>query len=172
MKNVILNNGVYAAVALISINLLSLFFIGTDSSNYGLGEIVGYTAIVLSLGFVILGIRHYNMLNDDTSFIKNMAIGSGITLFPSLWFGTYNVIYIKWIDPNFMENYTNYSLDKMKATMSAQQFDEAKVKMIEDMEPFNYLYFQFIVMFMTVFIIGLIITVISSMILKFKPIAR
>jgi hypothetical protein len=172
MKNIIIKKGLYSAALLIMINLLSLLIIGTDPSNYGIGEIIGYSAIVLSLGFVILGIRQYNLLYDDSNFLKNMAIGSGISFFPSLWFGVYNIVYVKWIDPDFMKNYTNYSLENMKTSMSAAQFEVAKAKMIEDLAIFENLYFQFFIMFMTVFIIGLIITVLSSMFLKLKPIKQ
>ena len=79
---------------------------------------------------------------------------------------------MKWIDPEFMETYTQYSLDKMQAEMSPEEFEIAKAQTLEQMTMFDNLLFQFVIMFLTVFVIGLIISLLSATYFQVKPIRK
>ncbi len=172
MKKVIIRNGLISTAILVLINLITLAIFGTDPKNYEIGEIIGYATIVAALVLVIFGIREYEFQNNNSSFSKKLGIGTGITFFPSLAFGLYNVIYSKWIDPDFMETYTKYSLDKMQSNMSAEEFEIAKNQTLEQMEMFDNLFLQFILMFMTVFVVGLIISLVSALYFQLKPVKK
>ena len=172
MKKTIIKNGLIATAILVAVNLVSLVVFGTDPENYGIGEIVGYATIVCSLILVFIGIRELEFSGLNNSFLKRMLVGSGISVFPAVAFGLYNVIYVKWIDPEFMETYTQYSLDKMQAELSPEEFEIAKAQTMEQMAMFDNLFFQFFIMFMTVFIIGLIISLLAATYFQVKPIRK
>lgn len=173
MKNsIIVKNGLYGAAFLLVVNLLMLAFLGTDPSNFDISEIIGYSTITLSLIFVFLGIRQYELGASASNFLTRLGIGAGISLFPSLLFGLYNVVYVKWIDPDFNQKYADHMLGKMQASMSASEFELAKEQMLQDQALFENVGFQFFLMFLTVFIIGLIISILSSLYFQLKPVKR
>lgn len=168
MKNIIVKNGMYALATLFILNMVSLALFGTGPDSYEFGEIFGYSSIILCLVFVFLGIRQNNLTNDKVSFMNNFGVGSAISFFPSLFFGIYNVVYVKWIEPDFMENYYEYTMQSMKATMSSEEFEIAKNQMMAEQDMFNNIYIQFFFMFLTVFVIGIIISILTSTIYQFK----
>lgn len=142
MKNPIIKNGLIATVILMGINLLSLIIYGTDSQYFDIGEIIGYSSIVLCLLFVFVGIRESELVNGSNSFGKRFGIGSAIAFFPSLAFGIYNVIYVTIIDPEFMEKYNTYMLDKMREGRSAEEFEIIKNQYMADAAMWDNLWIQ------------------------------
>ncbi len=168
MQKFIIKNGLIASGVLLGFNLIFLVVLGNDQDNYGIGEVVGYAAILLCLAFVYIGISQFNQTQNKIKFGKSMVIGTGISLFPSVLFGAYNVVYIKWIDPDFLENYYTTSINEMEKTLSAAEFEEAKMRLLEEQEMFQHIGFQFLMMFLTVFILGLIISLISTIIIQYK----
>ena len=169
MKNLIIKNGLIATAILMGINLLSLVIYGTDAEYFDIGEVIGYSSIVLCLLFVFMGIRESEMLHGNSSFIKRLGVGSAIAFFPSLAFGIYNVIYVTIIDPQFMEKYNTYMLDKLKEGHTPEEFEAIKTQYLADAAMWDSLLIQFFVMFLTVFVIGLIIALLSSMYFQLKP---
>ena len=153
--------GIYSSAFLLGTNLISLAIFGTDPDNFGWGEIFGYTVIVVSMGFVFLGIREYKIKKESLSFWNALKIGSLISILPSLVFGIYNLVYVKWIDPDFFEHYLKYQIDQMN-----NPTQEDMMALQAQMEPMANPIAMFVIMFLTVFLIGFIIAVISSIILK------
>ena len=80
--NVLVKYGLYASLLLIVLSLGSLLVLGTGAENFGIGEIIGYSSILLSLVFIYFGLAEYQRKNGSMSFIKNLGIGTGIALFP------------------------------------------------------------------------------------------
>ena len=154
----------YAAAFLVGTGLAIFFALGTSPDNYGIGEILGYSSITLSLVFIFFGIRQYRNehLNGNINFGQALKVGLLIALFPAFAFGIYNIVYAEILDPEFMDNYYQYQLDAMQTTMSASEFEVAKAQMESEKDIFMNPITQFIVMFLTVWVIGLIITIISS----------
>lgn len=161
----ILRYGLFSAGFLIITNLIIFLLLGASSDNYGIGEVLGYSSITLSLVFVYFGIRQYrnDQLDGYINFGQSLKIGLLIALFPALAFGIYNVVYVEVLDPDFMENYYQHQLQLMEASMSSAEFETAKSQMEAEKEMFMNPGIQFFVMFLTVWIIGLIITLVSSL---------
>ena len=111
--------------------------------------------------FVFLGIREYVRETGAANFWNALKIGTLIAIAPSIVFGIYNIIYIKWIDPNFNQNYLQYQIDSLQ-NPTAEEIAalEASMKLWEN--PLM----QFFVMFLTVLIIGFIVSLISSVVLR------
>lgn len=147
--------------------LLSFLVFG-NSTDFGTREVVGYAAIVISLLFVFFGIRHYrDKENGGTlSFGKGLQAGVLITLIPAAVFGLFSVVHTEVIDPNFTETYYSHYLAEQQKMLSPEKFEQVKAEFEAQRAMFENPVFNFFLMFLTVFVIGLIITVISSLVLK------
>lgn len=173
MKRAIIKNGLIAVAILMGIQLVAYIIYGApDSSNFDVDEIVGYISIVLCLSFVFLGIRESRIQSGKTSFLNDLGVGAAIAAFPSFAFGIYSVIYYKWINPNFLEEYGAHQLNKMKANLGPEEFKAAEAQLASDMALWDSVGMQFFIMFMTVFVIGLIISVLSSLFFQLKPVKK
>ncbi|KAA1247740.1 DUF4199 domain-containing protein [Aquimarina sp. RZ0] len=170
MKNTVLRYGIYSAIT-ISILFLLGWLIGKNLS-YATQEIIGYTTMIVSLMFVFFGIKQYRDKenNGAVSFGKALIIGMLISLFASLAFGLIDVIYIKYINPNFATEYYTHIVEEMENSLPEAEF-KAKLAEIEaQKELFSSPVMNFLLMSATVFIIGFIISLISGLILQRKPI--
>lgn len=170
MKKAILRYGLYGAASICILFLLS-WLIG-DNLSYSVQEIIGYASMVVSLSFVFFGIRHFrDKINDGTvSFGKALLLGLAISLITALAFGVLDVVYIKYINPDFTEEYYARSLEQLEETLPAVEFEIERVKMESEKELFMNPVISFIVMSMTVLIIGFIISLLSAMVLQRKKI--
>ncbi|MTI39338.1 DUF4199 domain-containing protein [Fulvivirga lutimaris] len=169
MKNIIVKNGLIAVAVIMGIQIVAYVIFGLpEGIDFDRDELLGYGGILLCLVFVFLGIREYHIKHGKSSFMKYLGIGSAISTFPSIAFGIYSVIYYKWLYPDFLDNYGAYQLEKMKASMSAQEFEVIQTQFQEDMAMWDSVGMQFTIMFITVFVIGLIISILSASYFQFK----
>lgn len=166
MKKIALRYGLYSSLVLVGLFLMSYFIFERD--NYAVKEVVGYSSIVISMLFVFFGIRHYrDQLNGGMlSFGKGMKVGMLIVLLPSIAFGLFNVFYVWVMDPGFVERYYGLEIASLQKTLPAAEFEAARTRIENEIEMFSNPAVQFLAMGLTVFIIGVIVTVISSLILK------
>lgn len=172
MKHVILRYGLIGALILIGLNVAVLILLGIpDADDYALGEVIGYSSIFVALVPVFFWIKQYRdeVGGGALSFWKGIGVGVAIATVPSVAFAVYNLVYVKVIDPDFSEKYMQYSLDSARADMSADEFEryasqlEAQSAMLTD--PL----FQTVLMFLTVFLIGVVVAILSSIILRQTP---
>lgn len=167
MKNLIIKNGIYASLVIIGVHLI-YWIISDGEIDYSVGETVGYGSMILCMLFVFLGIREYRNveLNGSITFGKALGIGVLIALIPSAAFGLYDLAYVNYINPDFYDDYFQHYMNEMKASMTAAEFEMAKQDMEASKSFWTNPFLQFIVMFLTVFVIGFIVSVISSLVLK------
>lgn len=166
MKKIVIKYGMYG-VAVMFIISISAFFIFRDNHNWELQEIIGYTTIVLSLVFVFFGIRRWRDKYNagELSFWKGIGIGTLISLFPSIAFGL-----LTWIegviDPEWQDKYYTHYIEKVKKTTPPRELQATLQEIAEQREMFSSPIAQFGFMFLTVFVIGFIISIISALILR------
>lgn len=148
--------------------MITAFLIFKGKENWEAQEIIGYTTIVISLLFVYFGIRHWrdNYNGGRLSFGQGLKLGTLITLFPSIAFGLFTWLQMSALDPEFSDKYYAYQVQKMRASTPPAQLQVALQKLDTEKEMFSSPFLQFAVMFLTVFLIGVVITVISSLILQ------
>ncbi len=169
MKKMVIRYGLYSAVVMLGVFLFTFFFIGKESEmGFKISEIIGYATILLSMVFVFFGIKKHRDENNKgaITFWEALLTGTLIAAIPALAFGLYNLFYIEVLDPEFLDKYYNYRLEEAQATMSQNDFEMEKSKMESEKEMFQSPATQFFVMFLTVFIIGFLVSLISSIILK------
>ncbi|WP_299884793.1 DUF4199 domain-containing protein [uncultured Lacinutrix sp.] len=168
MKNTVIRYGVYGLLTAAILFLLALTL--GKSLNYSAQEIVGYTTMVASLSFVFFGIKHYRDKENNgiVSFGKALKIGVLISLFAGIGFGIIDYIYTTVINPDFATEYLDKTLETMKSTLSAEEFEIEKTKLTQQMADYGGSGFMAFIMFSSVVIIGFIISLISSLILQRK----
>ncbi len=145
------------------------FFLGMGV-DYDYGELIGYTAMVLSLLFVYFGIKHYrdNENNGKISFRKTILIGMLITFGSAVGVALFDYIYTSQINPDFASEYLEYSINKMQETLSAEEVKVKAAELKQQMEDYGSPGFMAFMMFASVVILGFIITLISGLILQRK----
>ena len=168
MKNTIKKYGIYAAM------VGGLFFIASHYIPWGMGystlEVFGYVSIFASLSFVFFGIKHFRdeINNGMISFTKAFLIGLAISFISGIMIGLLDFIYVKVINPEFYTEYSQYILEDMRDTLTAEQFELEKLSLETQMETFAIPGISGLFMFAIVFVIGIMISLVSALILQRK----
>lgn len=168
MKNTVIKFGLYALIS--GFLLFGLpFFLGMGV-DYDYGELIGYTSMILSLLFVYFGIKHYrDKVNEGKiSLGKAIAIGMLIALFSAIGVAVFDYIYTSYINPDFASEYLEYSIKKMEETLSAEEVKLKTAELTQQMEDYGSPSFMAFMMFVSVMILGFIISLISGLILQRK----
>jgi len=172
MKPTVYRYGLYSVIALVVLSAIDLFVLAKFTS-FATQEITGYLTMLLSMIFVFLGIRyyrdHYN--NGQLSFGKGLKIGLLIVLIPSVAFGLFDLLYTRVLNPGWFDTYYAHQLDEIRKAYPAERAAEKIKTMEQQKEMFSNPIFEFLLMAATVFIIGFIVSIISSLTLmrKSKP---
>ena len=168
MNNTIRKYGFFASTTICILSLLS-WFVGKDL-DFTTQEVIGYASMIVSLSFVFFGIKHFrDTYNNGTiTFGKAFLIGVLISLSAAITFGLLDVVYVKFINPDFLSEYYDASLAQMKEDLSPEAFELKLADLESQKELFSNIWVNFLVMSMTVFVIGGILSVLSAMILKRK----
>ena len=171
MKKTALRFGLYGFYAILIFFMLEWLIFRNNSENFEVREIVGWAGILLSVIFVYFGLKYYRDKHNggNLSFGEGLKLGLLIILFPSLAFGIFNVIYVV-LDPAFLDRYYNYQLAEIRNTVPASELNQRLKEVQQQREMFDSPLVQFIVMFLSVFVVGLIVTVISTFLLKRKAV--
>ena len=167
MKKTILRFGIYG---IISICLLSLLIWSlVDVVDDTMGEIIGYSSMVVSLLFVFFGIKHFQDKENNglVTFAKALLIGILISLIVSLAFGILDIVYVKFVNPDFMNEYYEGMLEQAQS-LPAEEFELRKAALLAEKEMFLNPFLHFFIMSMMVFVIGFIISLLSALILQRK----
>lgn len=168
MKKTILRFALYSSSTICILFLLS-WFLGKDLSHET-QEFLGYASMIISLSFVYFGIRHFRdqQNNGTINLKKGLLLGVLISLLTALAFGSLDMIYIKFINPDFLAEYYSATIEKLQSTLPPDEFKLELAKMESQKELFSSPIMNFFIMFLTVFIIGFIISLISAFILQRK----
>ncbi len=169
MKKIVLRYGLYATLLIVTVSAFNLLVLTKIAGQAG-QEIAGYLTIFLSTLFVFLGIRQYRDVENGgvLGFWEGMKIGLLIVLIPSIFFGLFDLLYTEVINPGWMQEYYSQYMEKIKNTLPPDQLADALKKAAAEKELFSNPLIQFLLMAATVFIIGIIVTIISAVSLKRK----
>lgn len=168
MKNTVIKYGLYGLIS--GFLLFGLPFILGMGVDNDYGELIGYTAMVLSLLFVYFGIKYYRdkVNGGKVSFLKAITIGMLIALFSALGVAIFDYIYTTQINPDFATEYLEYSINKMEETLSSAEVEAKSAELTQQMKDYGSPVFMAIMMFTSVIILGFIISLISGLILQRK----
>ena len=152
MKKTVITYGIYGLTLALALFLSGLYF--GQGMDFSTQEVIGYVTMVACLSFVFFGIKHFRDKenNGEITFGKAVLIGVLISAITALGITIADFIYTTSINPDFFKEYT--------AVMRAQGYEG-------EIPDYGSGFMAFI-MFVTVLIIGLIISLISALILQRK----
>ena len=173
MKKNILIYGLIAGIIISFLMLLSFIYYSHCNGNadYNISMLIGYASMLISFSFVFVGIRNYrDKYNEGViSFGKAFKIGIMIVLIASTFYVVTWLIDYFYFMPDFMDKYAAHTLDKLKASGASQVDIEKKT---QEMANFARMYknpfFNAMMTYCEILPVGLIVTLISSLVLKRK----
>ncbi len=159
MKNYIIRYGIYGASVSIALGILNWLLLAKPFGP-GPSQAVGYISIAVSLLCIPLGIKYFrDKLNKGKVSIGNaLKIGTGITLVSSVIMGLYGILFFAIEGDKFNEWQAKW--------MTEAHIEQARQQSEQMVAAVGSPVFQGLVMFAMVFIMGMIINLISSLILK------
>ena len=166
MKSTVFRYGIYATLTIVGLSW-GVFFL-LKNMGQGLQEVAGYLTILLAMVFIFFGIRHFrDRVNGGyLSFGQGLKIGVLIVLIPAVAFGLFDILYTEVLNPTWKEEYYTKYIDGLKKSVAADKLDAAIKKAEKEKEMFSNPLFQFLLMGGTVFILGFIVAIISSLTLR------
>lgn len=173
MGKKILFYGLISGFILTGFFLLShlLFMKNFSAEMWETGEIIGYSSMLIALTAIFFGVKSYRdrVLGGKITFGKAFALGAGISALSSIIFGIYVYFLYIAISPELSGKMIEVYREKIKTSGQTQ---EAVTKQLEEFEKeapmWKNPFLQSFVMLITVFMIGLVISFITAIILKRK----
>ena len=169
MKKAVLTFGLISGAMSAAMMLVTFPF--ADKIGFEKGAILGYTVMVLSALMVFFGVRSYreNAGDGRLTFGRGFAIGILITLISSACYvATWEIVYYKMM-PDFADKYAAHMVERAKASGASQQKIDESVRQAKQ---FKQMYdnpaINVGITFMEVFPVGLVVTLVSSGILRKK----
>ncbi|MCH7963082.1 MAG: DUF4199 domain-containing protein [Bacteroidetes bacterium] len=159
MKKFVLRYGLIGGCLIVGLGLFNWFFIA-QIFGYNASEIFGYLSIILALLCIPLGIKYFrDKLNDGmVSFGEGFKIGMGITIITSVIMFFYSMLFWVLAGDDFMK--------WREQVLTESELKQAQLQMAEMPDFVLSPWFQGLVMLLTVFLIGMIINLVSSLALK------
>src|SRR5436309_13060281 len=134
MKKTVLTFGLIGGAVIAVLTLVTLPF--TKKLGFDKSLVIGYTVMVESFLMVFFGIRSYrdNVGGGTISFGRAFAVGALIVLIISVCYVVnWEIMYFTFI-PNFVNDYSNYMVEKMRAAGAAQPAIDAKLQEMKQLK--------------------------------------
>jgi len=168
---------VYGSIAGVVVSVLMLITVNTTSHcegnlSYATSMLIGYAAMLIAFSLVFVGIRNYrDRYNEGViGFGKAFKIGIMIVLIASTIYVVAWLIDYYFFIPDFLQRYSAQMLDKLKATGASQiAIDKETSQMASLAIMYKNPFFNAMMTYVEILPVGLVVTVISSLILKRKP---
>ena len=167
MRKNIITYGLIAGIVVSFLMLLSIS-IGFD---FNIGLFIGYASMLIAFSFVFVGIRNYrDKYNGGViSFGKAFKIGTMIVLIASTIYVISWLIDYYFFVPDYLEKYAAHMLEELKASGASQiEIDKQTKEMANFATMFKNPLFNAMMTYVEILPVGLIVTLISSFILKRK----
>ncbi len=159
MKNFVVRYGIIGGCLSIGLGVFNWFFIAKAFGNPA-SQVVGYLSIVVALLCVPLGIKYFrDKLNDGmVSFAQGFKIGIGITAINAIMTFFYGMLFFVFVRDDFRQ--------WQESEMTAGELARFQAQMAQLPEFVSGPWFQGLILFLTICLIGSIINLISSLLLK------
>ena len=141
------------------------------SVDYNTSMLVGYASMLIAFSLVFVGIRNYrDKYNGGViSFGKAFKMGTLMVLVASTVYVIAWLIDYSFFIPDFLEKYSAHMLEELKSSgASASEIEAQKTEMAWFAEQYKNPFFNALMTYMEILPVGLLVTLISSLILKRK----
>lgn len=144
--------------------------IAGEDGKHLVSEIIGYTIMVAALSTVFLGIKKVRDEQGFLSFKHGFLNGLGISLVASVVYTIGWVIYMPNFEPDFAEKYAKQQIEQIEATdISTTEKVAAIEKVNQSVAQYKKPGYMMLITFSEIFPVGLIVSLISTLILLRKP---
>lgn len=170
MRKIILTYGLISGGIAATLMLITALFV-SDLENFSAGVYVGYAGIILSFVLVYFGIKSYRdkYKNGVISFGKAFQVGILIAVISSLIYVFAWMSYSPYLMPDFPQKYAKAQIENAKeAGKSEAEVAQVEKEMQQYLKSIENPLVYGLMTFAEPFPVGLIITLISSVILKRK----
>ena len=170
MKKIVWVNGIIGGIIVAVMMLISMLWF-KNSEHMEWGMVYGYTSMIIAFSFIFVAIKTYRdkYNNGQISFGKAFTIGLFITLIASTFyvvtwlFCYYNIV------PDFAEQYGKSMVKKLaESGASANAIAKKKIEMVQFGEMYKNPLINAMFTYIEIIPVGLIISLIASLILKRK----
>jgi hypothetical protein len=167
MKKIILRYGAYAALSELIIFILIWLVIWLFSPSHVVQGYIGWVNLLLPLAFIYFGIRYYRdkVNNGHITFLHALKMGLLICLIPAFAFALIETVFVIYIEPDFYEKIAQYDLEQYRKALSPEAFALKAKAMKEQLVLSNNPFFNFSMMVLSITALGVIATLISSLLL-------
>lgn len=159
MKNIILKYGFIGGSTLVLFSGINWFCL-SNQLDYSNSELFGYLTILIALSTIPLSIRYYQIqhIEQTISTKEILSLGLGISSIVAICMYVYSVLFFSYLGDDFMK--------WSQENMDAAQWQQMEAQLSTMPSYFLNPWFQAFVMFMTVFLIGFIITMLCFLFIK------
>jgi hypothetical protein len=172
MKKTIWVCGIIAGVISVSWGVFSAGWLN-GSVSLGTRLILGYGTMILGFSLIFVAIKNYrdNYNNGQITFVKALRIGLLITLIASTLYVVVWMIDFSYFVPDYGDKYQAQAIAEMKASgVSAAEIQKQATETAATMAKYkSSAAFRVLVTYLEIAPIGIVISLIASLILKKKP---
>jgi len=171
MKKIVIVNGLIAGVIVAAMFFITMGLYHKDG-NFDGGMWVGYASMLLAFSLIFVAIKNYRDKYNAgiISFGKAFKIGLLITLIASTIYVVGWLIDYYYFIPDFAEKYAASMLGKLKASgAGAAEIATETKKMNSFISMYKNPIFVILFTYIEILPVGLLISLIASLILKRKP---
>ncbi len=139
--------------------------------DYNISLFVGYASMLIAFSLVFVGIRNYrDKYNGGViSFGKAFKIGIMIVLIASTIYVIAWLIDYSYFVPDYLEKYSALMINKLKASEAGQiEINKQTKEMAAMAKMYKNPFFNAMMTYVEILPVGLVVTLISSLILKRK----
>lgn len=175
MKKNIIIYGLIAGIIVSAQMLFSINFMSHCNGNldYDTSMVIGYASMLIAFSLVFVGIRNFrDQYNEGIiTFGKAFKIGILIVFIASTIYVVTWLINYYFFVPDFIEKYSAHMIDQLKTSGASAQEIEAQTKEMADFaKMYKNPFFNAMITYSEILPVGLIVTLISSLLLKRKEI--
>ncbi len=170
MRKNVLVYGLIAGVIISALMAVNLAMSG-KTGDFDNSMIVGYASMLIAFSMIFVGIKNYrDKYNGGTiSFGKAFKVGLLITLIASTIYVIVWLVEEHFFFSDFMEKYMAYEMNKLQASgISAADLADKTKELEQAKEMYKNPFFKILFTYAEILPVGLIVTIISSLILKRK----
>ena len=162
MQNPILRFGIIGGIVLVILGQIQWFFY--ESISYNFAQVLGYLSITIALTSIYFAVRKYRdeIGNGFISFGKAFQVGALTALIPSVFMFLSTVFFYLTKGDEFKQ----WAMAELEKSMTTAEFAAMTEQIQANQALYENPYFQGLIMFLTVLILGLIISVITAFVLK------
>ena len=168
MKTIVFKYGIIGGLILVTMIITMMLMLG-DSTDFEQGEAYGYIFIIAAFSTIFLGIREYRdkISGGSITFNKGFRIGILITVIASLCYTAGWMIYFNFVDDSFIRKYTAYYIEKVQSSgRPAAEIETEIAAFKKNMAEYDNPFVMALYTFLEVFPIGLIITILCSLLMR------